>query len=711
MPSVQLVVPIVRTISKLIEPRWNGTPEGQGSADPSSDSLSTPRSAERGWLMVTISFILQMDRPPVFHPKYRWLPIISGLLVPFSILLEIPGLTEHWYVRWDKATQTAIEYRKNSFALTLGLATSIACAGFANAALMLRFLERHNSAAPSLKPQFSDIINIIAVSAFGYYGRHDDGFTYAQAYWSCVASTAISSITNITLVIDYMRTKNFADSGSGLTNKQRSLVIIVMILLVWIAAGAGVFTVLLEIPFQTALYFTVVTIETIGFGDFYPKHGGTRVFTFFYALIAILNLALAVTTMRGLIAESFRHARRLQRKRAARARAARERRRSETIHTYRQQEHLAVIIGTRSKAWKFAANVWLALRHPFGVDHGFEDHDSFHQDHGSPHVTRHDDKHLLYPRSADPKLDNTLEEEIRDNEETENVRQLTLALLAFIGFWLLGSLVFHLTEKWPYGTAMYFCFVAWTTIGYGDLTPKSNAGRAVFVLWALLGVGSLTILISVIGEAYAGVFGAALRNRTFEALVYDRVRARHDSLAAVREAGIRDFTEQVRNDKLKLSESLIEHAHKYHPHLRFMLGVEKRPSDIISENLRQLLVSELGDCEHTVRETIFHDPEIRKAVFIMSYDASFERLMQMANAVRMLEESSVDESPEDSPDNNILTADNDSRLDSVEASNQSSPRHKRVSSAYDADLEEGFDDPAASADTEKQDSGRPLSSA
>lgn len=108
----------------------------------------------------------------------------------------------------------------------------------------------------------SDIINIVAITIFGWYGRHNDGFTYAQAYWSTVSSTAISTITNITLIIDYVRTDRFSNSGSGLTAKQRSLVIIVILLLVWIAIGSGVFASLLNIPFQQALYFTIVSIES-----------------------------------------------------------------------------------------------------------------------------------------------------------------------------------------------------------------------------------------------------------------------------------------------------------------------------------------------------------------------------------------------------------------------------------------------------------------
>lgn len=528
----------------------------------------------------------------------------------------------------------------------------MACAVFANIALLMRFLERHVRVTTLVAMAFlttHDIINVVVIAIFGVYAGQGNGPTFGQAYWSSVASTIISSITNVTLVIDYARTRKFAKSGSGLTHKQRSLVMIVMILLVWIAVGAGVYSALIDIPFHTSLYFTVVTIETIGFGDITPKTVAARIFTFFYALIGLLNIALAVTTMRGLIAESFRHARRIHRKRVARLRAERERKKAEAAHHTQEQEDRVIIGGgrggpglrmrfrRRSTARKFVTDVWLAIRHPLGVKHDFEDHDSFHEETGSLHATRHDDKHLLNPRSSDPSLEETLEDEIKDSEGTETVRQLILSLIAFILFWLLGSLVFHFTENWSYTTAMYFCFISWATIGYGDLTPTSRAGQAVFVVWALLGVGSLTILISVIAEGYAGVFGTALRNRRFETLVYDKVRARHDSIAEERERKMSHFTEQLREDKLKLADALIEHAHTYHPPLRFMLGVEKRASDVMSENLRKLLIAELGDCDHIARETILHDPHIRKTLFVMSYDASFEELIQIANAIRALE--------------------------------------------------------------------------
>ena len=52
--------------------------------------------------------------------------------------------------------------------------------------------------------------------------------------------------------------------GSGLTHKQRSLVIIVIVLLCYIALGALVLSVMMKLNFIDALYLAVVSIETIG---------------------------------------------------------------------------------------------------------------------------------------------------------------------------------------------------------------------------------------------------------------------------------------------------------------------------------------------------------------------------------------------------------------------------------------------------------------
>jgi len=68
-----------------------------------------------------------------------------------------------------------------------------------------------------------------------------------------------------------------------------------------------------------------------------------------------------------------------------------------------------------------------------------------------------------------------------------------------------------MSERWHFGTAVYFCFIAFTTVGYGDYTPITPTGRSIFVVWALLGVATMTILISILVEAYSRQFKSVIR--------------------------------------------------------------------------------------------------------------------------------------------------------------------------------------------------------
>lgn len=63
-------------------------------------------------------------------------------------------------------------------------------------------------------------------------------------------------------------------------------------------------------------------------------------------------------------------------------------------------------------------------------------------------------------------------------------------------FWHVESNAQHLT----YFQALYFCYVSLLTIGYGDLSPNSNAGKPFFVVWSLVAIPTMTILISDMGD-------------------------------------------------------------------------------------------------------------------------------------------------------------------------------------------------------------------
>jgi potassium channel subfamily K len=98
-------------------------------------------------------------------------------------------------------------------------------------------------------------------------------------------------------------------------------VIIVIVLICYIALAALANTYILVLSFINALYFTVVSIETIGFGDVTPKTTAARVWTCIFAIVGIVNLGVAVGMTRETVLEGLEVGYRM------RARRIRERRR------------------------------------------------------------------------------------------------------------------------------------------------------------------------------------------------------------------------------------------------------------------------------------------------------------------------------------------------------------------------------------------------
>jgi len=162
------------------------------------------------------------------------------------------------------------------------------------------------SVTPGIDRSF-DFVFPVALIIFGVIHAVDDGFTYSQAYYVTIASTVTSLVVTTTLTIDYFRTSNFAKSGSGLSRKQRSLVIVVMILLSYLGFGALIYCFMMGIHFLDALYFCVCSTLTIGFGDIYPSNTQTQVFSIFYNTFGLLNTGLAIAIARETVVEAFQN--------------------------------------------------------------------------------------------------------------------------------------------------------------------------------------------------------------------------------------------------------------------------------------------------------------------------------------------------------------------------------------------------------------------
>lgn len=483
--------------------------------------------------------------------RVRKTPIFSGLVAPFSIVLEVPGLTSKWYAKID-SSGIVERFIPNPPILTVGLAISLSAAVVGNAAIILRFLEvlrpRQSIALAIAGFVLHDVINVIALATFGgIYGPKKDGLSLSASYWMVCASTITSTLVTISLIWDYVRTKDFRHAGSGLTQLQKGLVLAGMGLLLYLSLGSLVFVYVIEIDFITALYFSTATVLTVGFGDVVPASPGGKVLVVLYAPTGIVLVALVVASARNTILETFQAAL-LARSRERRRRIA-ERKTAHRDHK-RQDRALRKIMPRTFTFGPAASN---------NDDDGGNDFaealarmekqaaDSPSQGDGSggtafsvntagtsssSNAARDTERQAT---AGDPTLQHQIltlqhtlltakqrtesdfrafEAHARHEALTSARMKLALAASVTLAFWLLGAIAFTFAERWSYGGAMWFCFIAMITIGYGDYHPATQLGRAVFVIWGLMGVAVLTILLAVVQDAFGSVFHRILTQST-----------------------------------------------------------------------------------------------------------------------------------------------------------------------------------------------------
>ncbi|KAL9100588.1 MAG: hypothetical protein Q9163_004047 [Psora crenata] len=98
----------------------------------------------------------------------------------------------------------------------------------------------------------------------------------------------------------------------------------------------------------------------------------------------------------------------------------------------------------------------------------------------------------------------------RSTSRFKRYTALTTSVIAFGLLWCVGAIGFwkaeQKTQHLTYFQSLYFCYVSLLTIGYGDLSPNSNAGKPFFIVWSLIAVPTMTILISDMGDTVIASF-------------------------------------------------------------------------------------------------------------------------------------------------------------------------------------------------------------
>lgn len=66
----------------------------------------------------------------------------------------------------------------------------------------------------------------------------------------------------------------------------------------------------------------------------------------------------------------------------------------------------------------------------------------------------------------------------------------------------LGMLMYQFLEGWDWIDALYFSVITLTTVGYGDFSPQTTAGKIFTIFYIILGIGMILTFVHTLYNHY-----------------------------------------------------------------------------------------------------------------------------------------------------------------------------------------------------------------
>jgi hypothetical protein len=80
--------------------------------------------------------------------------------------------------------------------------------------------------------------------------------------------------------------------------------------------------------------------------------------------------------------------------------------------------------------------------------------------------------------------------------------EFRVLLVTVIILLVVGANFYRRVEGWTMLDSLYFSLITLTTVGYGDISPVTNAGKIFTMFYTVIGLGILAAFITTVANIY-----------------------------------------------------------------------------------------------------------------------------------------------------------------------------------------------------------------
>lgn len=363
-------------------------------------------------------------------------PIIATSMGPFANLCSLVAIADVW-----RRNMTTMELPKDLPWVYAINAVSLASGCFANVALFLQFSQTVSFVPLEIIAVFGyyfaafSLLTLIVITQFVYFGSGE--YQRFQGYWFGAIACGLYFFGAILLTVnDIALLRGMKLQSKSLTQMQKRIIILNVLLMVWIALGGAVFGFLTNNVFGSGVYFALSVCLTVAYGDIVPINNLGRALIIPYAWIGVMLIGLTIAAI---------------------------------VNAFKEIDGISMVYrrieSRRTRLYSKLAQ--------------------------SP------DSEKLTPKQTFEMMRHIA---ARQQSHSEVRTIFTSILVFSVFWLIGSLVFSYTETTWSYFDAIYFSGLSFVTNGFGDFTPKSPGGRAFYTAWAMFALPMITSLISALND-------------------------------------------------------------------------------------------------------------------------------------------------------------------------------------------------------------------